>query len=103
MSIECTGYKEINKGTLLGYADIFVTKWGIEIRGCSHHKKGNQEWVSLPSREYTKPDGQKAYAPIVQFKEKNHAGAFGDACKKAIHNRPKSQEQSLQSLGEFPF
>jgi len=99
MSIECIKYKEINgRGTLLGYADIFVPKWGVEINGCSHHKKGNQEWVNLPSREYTDPQGEKKYAPIVKFRDKAHATAFGDICREAIRNRPREhvQEQPTQ-------
>lgn len=104
MSLECIRYKEISKGKLSGFADIYVPKWGAEICGCSHFKDGNREWVNMPSREYVKPDGEKAYAMIVRFKEKEHANAFASACLEAIRNRPKEQDQApQQQSNEVPF
>jgi len=29
--IECIDFKEINKGLLVGFANIFVPQWGVEI------------------------------------------------------------------------
>ena len=48
--IECLKYKPINKGSLLGYADIFVPKMGLEIFGCSLHQKDGRRWVNFPSK-----------------------------------------------------
>ena len=88
MSIECIRYKEHNGNNLIGFCDFFVPKMGLEIYGCQHHQKGNQEWVNLPSKEYQKPDGTKGYAPVIRFREKSHIVAFGQACLDAIKARP---------------
>ena len=98
MTIECVRYKEINKGNLLGFADIYIPKWGVEISGFTHNQKGNQEWVNMPSKEFVTPEGAKMYAPIVKFRDKQHQAAFLDACKTAIHDRPKDRVQMQGEL-----
>lgn len=111
MTIECTKYKSCIKGNLLGFADLWIPKWGVEITGCSHCCKGTQEWINLPSREYTKPDtNEKAYAPIVKFREKAHATAFGAAALKVVQAKmaemattPQQGQADQYSSQEVPF
>lgn len=90
MSIECLHYRPHSTGNLLGFATIFVTKWGLEISGCSLHQKNGARWVNLPSREYTDDSGEKKYAPILRFKEKAHYDAFVVAAKQAIEAYAKA-------------
>jgi len=63
------------KNTLLGFIDICLPT-GMEIYGCTYHKKGNQEWVNLPQKEYTDPDGNKKYMSIVRFNDRSLSDAF---------------------------
>lgn len=78
--MKCTKFTEKVSGTLLGYADITVPKWGVELLGCTVHTKGNQTWVNLPQRKYD-GDGEEKWAPVMKFIEKDHATAFS---KKAL-------------------
>lgn len=106
MSLECIKYHAVNKNTLLGYADFFIPKMGLEIAGCAHFRKNDQEWVGLPNREYTTKDGEKAYAPIVKFREKSHQNAFSDAARKAIATKLQAVDQGApphQDEHEVPF
>ena len=83
--IECTRFVTLQKGSLQGFADLYVPKWGIEIKGCSLFMKNGKRWVSMPSREY-EVDGEKKYAPIVAFRNKAHMDAFSEQAKDAIDN-----------------
>ena len=85
MTIECIRYTEYASGALIGFADLWIPNWGIEISGCSVFSKDNRRWVSLPSREYAdKTTNEKKYAPIVLFREKGLFSEFGKAALQAI-------------------
>lgn len=107
MSIECMKYNPVNKGSLVGYADIYVTKWDWEIYGCSLHQKDGKRWVNLPQKEYQdKQTGEKKYAFVNRFRNKNNFEAFQKAVKEAIEK--KAAESSYQQPepeinDELPF
>ena len=81
--IECMKYVPVNKGSLQGYATIYVPKWGIEIQSVGVFQKDNKRWINFPQKEYEK-DGVKKYASYIRFKEKNHMDIFSEQVKKAI-------------------
>ena len=59
--IECIKYTEYAKqGCLQGFADLYVKKWGLEIKGCSIYMKENQRWINFPSKEFQNTEGSKA-------------------------------------------
>lgn len=82
--IECIKFVSYSKGTLLGYADFYIPKMGLEIYGCQLHQKNGRRWVNFPAKEYTKPDGEKGYSFIVRFRDKDHQSKFGEEALKAI-------------------
>lgn len=90
--IACERYKSVNKGVLLGFADIYVEKWGVEIKGCSLCMKDGRRWVNLPSRKYVDDEQQEKFAPIVRFKDRNLERAFGEKVKEAIDEWCKKEE-----------
>ena len=81
--IVCTKYHSINKGSVVGSANIYIPKWGVEIYGVTLFEKDGKRWVSLPQKEITK-DGEKKYLSFMRFKEKSHMEAFGEKVKDAI-------------------
>lgn len=103
--IECMKYKSVNKGSLLGYADLYLPKVGIEIYGCSLHQKDGRRWVNLPSKEYTDGNGEKKYAPIVKFPNKFHMDEFAKQAKEAIEKKcAEPRAQAMDFLEEeTPF
>ena len=76
----------MNKGTLLGFADIEVDKWGVSIYGVSLHEKNGAKWIGIPSREVMN-DGEKKYYPFFKFKEKNHFEIFTKAVFEAVNKK----------------
>jgi hypothetical protein len=91
--IECLKFKPIAKGALIGYADLYIEKMGIEIYGCAVFQSGNRKWLSMPSREYKDPQGATKYLSIVRFRDKNHMDAFSDAAIQAIDQFRAQQPQ----------
>lgn len=103
--IECLKYKTINKGSLLGYADLFVPKMGLEIFGCSLHQKDGRRWINLPSREYTDDKGEKKFFSIIRFRNKTHMEEFSKQAKEAIEKNammPEAQQQTFTDE-DVPF
>ena len=97
----CTQFKEMNKGSLLGFANIYIPKWGIEVYGISLFQKGDRKWVSFPSREYEK-DGEKKYLSHLKFRERGHMDLFGERVIKAVELFKGSQEtEEVQEI--IPF
>jgi len=106
--VEIIKYKPVGKNTLVGYVDIFIPKSGMEIYGCTYHKKGSQEWISFPSREYTTKEGEKKYASYVRFRERNHQDAFSReviaAINKDFEGKSLPKEESMfGDVEDVPF
>ena len=109
MTVIILGYKDVNKRSLAGYINIYLPKTGLEIFGLTHHKTDDgREWVNLPSKEYTTPEGEKKYLSIVRYRERSHSDAFGRAVLAALKefDRPKAppvQEKLFQEDEKVPF
>lgn len=106
MSIECMRYKPINKGTLLGYVDLYIPKMGLEIYGCSFHQKDGRRWINFPSKEYTDEQGEKKYSATVRFREKSQMEDFSRVAKEAIEKKCAEQSHCYQPdflHEELPF
>lgn len=98
--IECINFRECKKGTLLGFADFALPKMGIEIHGCTVHKKNDSKWVNLPSKEYQNKEGETKYAPIVKFIELDHYRGFQKHALEAVN---KFLQTPQQQHDEIPF
>ena len=81
--IECTRYTPYEKNYLIGFADIFVPKWQVEIHGCGVYSKNGSRWVSLPNKEFV-IDGKASFAPIIKFKDFELAKKFGQLALDAV-------------------
>lgn len=109
--IDIINFKLINKNTLIGTFSIRVPKWGgFIIQECSYFEKGNQRWISFPSRPYEK-DGVKKYFHFNRFEDPKMMVKFQESVIKAIDelieknkNSPKEpQEKEEPKQIDFPF
>ena len=101
MTIECLRYKEFKKGSLLGFADIFVEKWGVEIKGFSMHFKDGAKWVNLPSKEFQNEEGEMKYSPVFKFRDTDHQKSFCKAVLEAINLYIATQECGPSDPGGY--
>lgn len=105
MTIECMKFKSVNKGYLVGFADLYLPKWGLEIFGCALYLKDSRRWISFPSKEYIDADGSQKYAPIIRFRNKTHMETFSRLAIEAIEKKcaePQIIPEELSNEG-VPF
>jgi hypothetical protein len=108
MTIECTKFTPLNKGVLVGFADLYVAKMDLEIYGCQFCNKDGRRWLNMPQKEYVK-DNEKKYLSIVRFRDKVKQDMFAEAAIKAIEKKIGEQaaapkQHSYEDLqGELPF
>lgn len=107
MTIECLKYKAVNKGSLLGFADFFIPKMGLEIYNCQLFQKDGRRWVMFPQKEYTTGSGEKKYIGLVRFRERGHQDAFSKAAVEAIEKWcAANQKQDMPAVEDdepIPF
>ena len=103
--IECIKWKSVSKGSLQGFADIYIPKWGIEIYGLSLHMKDGKRWINFPSKDVKGEDGTTKYFPHLRFKDKMHMEEFSKRCKEAIEKKcgEMPQEGHIHHQEELPF
>lgn len=84
MSIEVLKFTPYRKGFLLGFADVYVPKMGLEIHGMSLAEKNGKRWVNMPSKEFKDDKGETKYAPIMKFRDKDLNTRFCATALEAI-------------------
>jgi len=100
--IECIRFKPYSKGPLQGFADFYVTPWGIEINGFSVYKKDDKQWINLPGQPYEDKDGSKKFKPVFFFKEKENWENFMYQLKQALESyRSKHAEPQESYIDNF--
>lgn len=86
--IECMRFKPVNKGCLVGFADLFLPKMNLELFGCAFYVKNNKEkWVSLPCKEFQDDTGSKKYIPMVKFRNASFIKLFSEEAVACIEKK----------------
>ena len=76
-------WKPREKGTLRG--DFTVTlPSGWIFKYVMLHEQGNSRWIQFPSKEWTKPDGTRAFIPFVGFIDPSVREKFRNAVLAAL-------------------
>lgn len=101
--IKCTKFKPYEKGSLLGFLDLEITNWGIEIKGCTLHMKNGKRWINTPSQEFKNEAGETKYSPIVRFINPQQYNNFSEEAKKAVDKFCQEQQQFEKEASEVPF
>lgn len=84
--MECLRYKPVNKGCLLGFADLLVPiVKNVKIYGCAVFQKEGKRWVSLPSNKMIDPETgiQNNYA-FMRFDESKGMYEFSHDAMRCI-------------------
>jgi len=102
MTVECMKFTALNKGVLVGFADLYVPKMDLEIYGCQFCNKDGRRWLNMPQREYMK-DGEKKYLSIVRFKDKAKQDLFAEAAIKAIEKKIAEQATAPRESSYSPM
>lgn len=104
MNIECLKFQPVSKGLLIGFADFYIPKTGLEIFGCQLFQKDGKRWINMPSREYTNEQGEKKYMPYIRYREAAHKELFTELALKAIDKKCAEMQALNQPIQEeVPF
>jgi len=94
--IKCTSFRQMEKNTLRGFADLELTRIGLVIKDCTWHLKDGKEWIGLPARSYDDAEGVRRWSPIVEFtpEAKAERAAFQRAALGAVHEAVSTSAQA---------
>lgn len=86
--MKCVNFRKHVSNTLQGFADIetYIDGKRVVIGGFTLHRKDGRSWVSLPSKEYSTADGERAFANLFYFQNKEDFFDFCKAVKECIIN-----------------
>jgi len=102
--IECLKFKSMQSGLLVGFANIYIPKWGVEICDVKLFQKNGARWVSFPAREYTEANStEKKYFPYIRFRDKAHAEIFSKRVVEAIEKYCAEQSPSAFEDSQLKF
>jgi hypothetical protein len=76
-------WKPYEKGYLRGFLDISLART-LRLNGLKLFEKEGRRWINWPSKEYSKKDGSKGYAPVVEFDSEEIERAHNTAVVSAL-------------------
>jgi hypothetical protein len=83
MNFKIADTKPMNKNTLRGIFSLIVGP--MKIEGWTYHIKGENSWVSPPSKEYLdKETGGKKYWPIIRIEDDDRYWKFQQWAKDQV-------------------
>ncbi len=106
--IEVTNVVPVNKGSLLCTCDVYIQPWDLELCEVKVFEKGANRWLSMPSREYTNPEGVKKYVELINFRKEATKKRFRDQImsvidKYLLDNPDLKVEDLIKPDSELPF
>ena len=107
--IECINFKSFDKGGLLGFANLFVVSWGLEVYNVSVYRNSQtgHRFITFPSREGKDKEGNAKWFEQIRFRNKDHQIAFQKIALESIDewcaaNVGNDQQPEVKD-GEAPF
>lgn len=74
--IEISDVEPINKGALLATCSVRIVPWKLTFHDVKIFSKGQNRWLTLPSKEFTNQTGEKKYIPQITFDSDSVATRF---------------------------
>lgn len=90
-AMKCLEYKEMRKGSLIGFATLEMDS-GLIIKDCTFCEGGGRQWVSPPGKPQIDKDGtvvrddngKQKYVNIIQFRTKEIQDNWSGQAVRAI-------------------
>jgi hypothetical protein len=82
--IVARNFRPIGKQSLVGRADIYVTRWRFWFYGVVWHRVGGRDWISFPAREWTSRDGKRIFSALGKFENHSDQRRFNEVAIAAI-------------------
>lgn len=78
-NIIASNFRKIGKGTLIGTVDLEIVGWKLLFKECLWHRKEDREWIQFPRREFSDREGNRKFADIITFTDREVSGRFQKA------------------------
>ena len=102
MTVECIKFNPYEKGTLRGFADVRIPKFGMVFYSLSLHEKEGKRWVNFPSKSYEK-EGKIEWLPYFRFENPEHAKLFVSQVKEAIDKKIQETQGENNNESDSTF
>jgi hypothetical protein len=91
-AIQCRGFRALAKGSLIGFASVYIVELKLLVHDVSLHRNGDARWASLPAKPVTRDGrvvmeqrtGKPAYVAILEFDDRETRDAFSTAVWRAV-------------------
>lgn len=94
MTVVCTGWRALRKGSLLGFAQVRIDELALSIIDVPVNASHGKVWASPPSKPGIKDgavvigdNGRPQYFPVFKFDRDEVRQAFSDAVVRAVRER----------------
>lgn len=92
MTLTCSNWRTVRRGTLVGFTDVTIVELRLILRDVAvHQRSATKRWVSLPCKPSIKngaiarrPDASPIYTPLLSFANRRVGDGFSKAVVKAI-------------------
>lgn len=106
--IEVKNINPINKGTIVATCDVHIIPWKMTLCEVKIFEKGANRWITLPSREYINPAGEKKYIELITFDNDAIRTRFRAQILQAIDiymkaNPDLTPEDVIKQTDDLPF
>lgn len=99
--IQCTRFKKMENGALIGFADIYFDKCDLEIFSCPVYTKDGILSIAMPAKEFKDAQGLSKFSSILRFRTPGAFKEFSSQAVEAIKN--KIIEDENMPKNEFTF
>jgi hypothetical protein len=76
-------FRIVRKNTLIGFCEI-ETPGGMILVDVALHEKNGRNWLSMPARQFEKPDGEKGWSAYIKFRVRETGDKFQSAALPAV-------------------
>ena len=90
--IQISNWRRHESKTLRAFFTVTLAS-GIIINDCMLHEKGDTRWIGMPSREFQGQDGERKFAPIVSFVNRDVEHNFRDLVLAALDRHFAEERQ----------
>lgn len=106
--LEVQNINAVNKGSLLATCDVHILPWKMTLHDVKIFEKGQNRWISLPTKEVVNDMQEKKYIEMITFDNDGVKNRFrnqimGAVDKYLASNPDMKPEDAIKDDEEFPF
>jgi hypothetical protein len=107
-AIEIVDFREVERGSLRGFAKVRVLNWKMTIDDIGIHESNNRRWAAMPARPVLDAErntirdeitGKPRYTKTLWFDSKEVSDRFSEAVLKALDQHLATKKPATNGDG----